>query len=72
MNLGLSLTITQTPVCNRTKVRAPCDEPVHDEVSCDSCGRKYHRCEKHGGAVGAKRSLTSHKGVCFERPRGAI
>jgi len=32
-------------------------------VLCFDCGKTYRRCQKHGGLMGARRSLHSHRAL---------
>lgn len=70
MTLGLGLTLS--PPCDRSRMKDPCETPEDAAVECEACGARYQRCARHGGAAGAQRSLTSHKGVCpKKRPAAA-
>lgn len=43
----------------------PCDkckQPAAGTAACH-CGALYRRCEKHGGAAGARRSVHSHRAL---------
>lgn len=54
------------PACLNAAECSRCSAMVmlEDAVTCRQCGRMYLRCARHGGREGAKRSLTSHKGIC--------
>lgn len=51
------------PQCDKCSKRSA--QPVVTSVSCEACGNLYARCEAHGGEAGCKRSLKSHKPLCF-------
>lgn len=53
--------------CAPKASQGPCSGGSISGISCVWCGDTYFRCENHGGAKGAKRSLTSHKGICPRR-----
>lgn len=40
---------------------------VGSHVACADCGRVYTSCAKHGGLLGSKRSLHSHRALYHPR-----
>ncbi len=43
-----------------------------EPVPCPWCGAQFARCDAHDGKRGARRSLTSHKGICLKHPCGQL
>ena len=43
-------------------------QPVVATLACAACGNEYKRCAAHDGEAGCKRSLASHKSLCFWQP----
>lgn len=42
-------------------------QPVVAVMPCGDCSNVYRRCAAHDGLDGCKRSLQSHKPLCFGR-----